>query len=434
MFTVGNMKEAIDESIGVSILRNVKLLSTLSDKQLLIISRSLKKETYEMGHAIIVQGEAGDHFYMIAKGEVSVTVNHVEVAKLGEGSFFGEKALLGNDVRGATCTAVAAETVCLLLTRNDFNRLLGPLDELIRQESNRRNLALKATPSTSKAKSFFNSFFSGPLDESEEQDPKKTAALAAKKSADSRATLQKQAAAVGLDLLQKFGAQYKLEQFASVQLLYEGVFSCVKIVQHTGTRKAFVLKIFKKQSLFENNLERAPFNEKEVLVMFDYPFIPACYATFKDSNALYFLMELLPGGDFWSLLYSGNIELVKNPPTSHMLGLTIKDALFYIVNIITIILHVHEKEVAYRDLKPENLVIDSTGYIKLVDFGNAKFLPAPHMTNTMCGSPEYVAPEMVLARDHNHGVDYWSLGILVYEILTRSTPFEHDNAVDIVFM
>ena len=82
---VGNMKQAIDESMGVSILRQVKLLNSLSDKQLLIISRSLKKETYDNGHVIITQGEAGDHFYMIANGDVSVTVNHVEVAKLTAG-------------------------------------------------------------------------------------------------------------------------------------------------------------------------------------------------------------------------------------------------------------------------------------------------------------------------------------------------------------
>lgn len=436
---LGNMKEAIDESVGTQILRKVKLLDGLNDKQLLIISRCLTKEQYDVGHEIITQGEQGDHFYMLATGEVTVTVNHVEVAKLGAGAFFGEKALLANDVRGATVTACTAPCVCLLLTRADFTRLLGPLDEIIREESKRRTAAAKRD--TAK-KGFFSSFFSGPSDEEEaadHRDPKRVEdrvkgdpVVAAAQAEASRQKLLKVKTAVGLDLLQAFGAQYRLAQFAPVQLLYDGVFSCVKLVQHTGTAKTFALKVFKKQVLMENNLERAPFNEKDLMVIFDFPFIVGCYATFTDHDSLYFLEELLPGGDFWALLYGGGVELAKNPDTSHCTGLVQKDALFYIVNVITILLHVHENDIAYRDLKPENFVIDSTGYLKLVDFGNAKFLPAPMMTNTMCGSPEYVAPEMVLARDHNHSVDYWSLGILVYEILTRSTPFEHDNAVSVL--
>ena len=301
--------------------------------------------------------------------------------------------MLANDVRGATCTSVGAETVCFLLNRNDFTRLLGPLDELIREESNRRHLAVKSNTATTKAKGFFSSFFSGPMDEEEEEEmaSKPVRSLTGGGgSADKalRATMQKQASAVGLDLLQKFGAQYHLNQFAAVQLLYDGMFSSVKLVQHTETSKTFALKVFKKQALFENNLERAPLNEKEVLVMFDYPYIPGCYAVFKDANALYLLMELLPGGDMWSLLYGGTITLSKNPPSSHLQGLTLKDAMFYIVNVITVLLHIHEKDVAYRDLKPENLVVDKLGYVKVVDFGNAKYLPAPHMANTMCGSPE----------------------------------------------
>ena len=428
---LGNVKDAIDESIGISILRNVKLLQDLNDRQLSIISRSLQKEIYTVGDVIIQQGETGDHFYMIEKGEVSVTVNHVEVAKLNEGAFFGEQALLKNDVRSATVTSTG-DTACLLLTRNDFTRLLGPLDSLIHAEAEKRT-ANAAKVKLNKGFSIFN-LLSGPMDEAEEEElvnPRKRAATGAdavKEMATQRRGMLKQASAVGLELLDKFGADYKLDQFASVQLLYDGQFSSVKMVQHSNG-KTFALKIFKKQNLYENNLERAPINEKEIQAVFDFPFICGMYATFKDHNALYILQELLPGGDFWSLLYSDVIKLAKPPITSSIQGLTIKDSMFYIISIITTLLHIHENDVAYRDLKPENLVIDQNGYIKFVDFGNAKYLPAPNMTNTMCGSPEYVAPEMVLARDHNHSVDYWSLGILVYEMLTKTTPFEHENAV-----
>jgi serine/threonine protein kinase len=90
----------------------------------------------------------------------------------------------------------------------------------------------------------------------------------------------------------------------------------------------------------------------------------------------------------------------------------------------------HEKKIAYRDLKPENLVFDERGYVKLVDLGLAKFIPAGK-TWTICGTPDYIAPEIILHEGHNHAVDCWAIGILIYEMLTGTTPFADSDAMKV---
>ena len=116
---LGTLKDAETESVGLSILRKVKILEGLSDKQLVTVSKHLKTMEYEDGQSIISQGEEeGDSFYMIAEGEVAVTVNHAEVARLKVGSYFGEMALMNDDKRNATVTASGPVT-CLALHRSE---------------------------------------------------------------------------------------------------------------------------------------------------------------------------------------------------------------------------------------------------------------------------------------------------------------------------
>ncbi|MGH0115499.1 UNVERIFIED_CONTAM: hypothetical protein FKN15_024829, partial [Acipenser sinensis] len=139
-------------------------------------------------------------------------------------------------------------------------------------------------------------------------------------------------------------------------------------------------------------------------------FLIRLYRTFKDSKYLYMLMEACLGGELWTILRDrGSFE----DSTTR----------FYTACVVEAFAYLHSKGIIYRDLKPENLILDQRGYAKLVDFGFAKKIGFGKKTWTFCGTPEYVAPEIILNKGHDISADYWSLGILMYELLTGSPPF-----------
>lgn len=393
---LGTLKDAETQSTGITILRKVKLLEGLSEKQLVIISRSLETKDYENGENIVNQGDEGDKFYMIASGAVSIYVNHAEVARLNTGSYFGEMALMNDERRNATVTALGPVT-CLTLNRSQFVKLLGPLDDILKEEARRREEAAKS------------SGLFGRLQ---------------------RGLFQKRSSEKKISENPTTGVRFNLEEFSSVRILGTGRFGVVKLVQHNGSYKAYALKVLHKALLEEFKHEQAVINEKNLLQSLDHPFIPAIYGTFQDINSLYILLELIPGGDMWSILYDeAHHTQFSNP--SKFGGIEVNMAKFYFCNILCAISYLHSNDIIYRDLKPENLVMDRTGYLKLVDFGSAKSLTSNSLTNTICGTPEYLAPEMLAARGHNRAVDFWAIGVFLYELLNRSTPFEQNDTVGI---
>ena len=126
------------------------------------------------------------------------------------------------------------------------------------------------------------------------------------------------------------------------------------------------------------------------------------------------LMESCLGGQLWTILRDkGNFD----DPTTR----------FYTACVVEAIDNLHNRGIIYRDLKPKNLLLDSAGYVKLVDFGFAKKLQGGRKTWTFCGTPEYVAPEVILNKGHDISADYWSLGVLMFELLTGSPPFNESD-------
>ena len=160
-------------------------------------------------------------------------------------------------------------------------------------------------------------------------------------------------------------------------------------------------------------------NEKIILQKCIHPFILQLITTYKDENCLYMLLELVQGGELFNLLHNMGGYL----SSSH--------AVFYAACVLDVLAFLHKNNILYRDLKPENLLIDKEGYIKVVDFGFAKVVK--DRTFTLCGTPEYLAPELVLGKGHNKGVDYWALGVLIYEMLCGYSPFaDHENGDQII--
>jgi cGMP-dependent protein kinase len=387
---LGSMQQALEESIGVSILKNVKLLKTLNEKQLMTISRVLTSEEFPPGADIIKQGEDGEKFYMVSDGQVSIQINCVEVVKLGKSSFFGEGSLLKNEKRSATVTAVTP-TKCLVLSRENFIKYLGPLDAIMKAEADKR----KPPP---EEPSFLSSLFSS----------KTLSVESVMKAASTSPTRNK---------------LFDLDQLIRVRIIGRGTFSKAYLVRHTQNNKEFALKVLYKQTLHNVHQEKAVLQERDIMMKFDNPFITAIFATFQDARALYMVQQYIPGGDLWMLMKNNLL------PKSRLGGISTEHATFYSSNALCAIAHMHDNDVIYRDLKPENLCIDVTGFLRVVDFGSAKKLAGDALTNTMVGTPEYIAPELVMSRGHNRAMDLWALGIMLYELLTGVSPFYNSNAV-----
>lgn len=183
-----------------------------------------------------------------------------------------------------------------------------------------------------------------------------------------------------------------------------------------GIEEACAIKRLKKHSLIEQKQVDHVISEKKLLASVNHPFIVNMLGTFKDDKYLYIVMECLFGGDFFGYLRS-------------MDRLSSDAALFYASQVIAIFEYMHSHNIIYRDLKPENLLLGTDGYLKLTDFGFAKVVEL--RTYTLCGTPEYLAPEILLNKGHGKAVDWWTLGILIYEMLVGYPPFYDEEPMGI---
>lgn len=214
------------------------------------------------------------------------------------------------------------------------------------------------------------------------------------------------------------------EDFELIKTLGTGTFARVWLVRLTNPKdgdqnKVFALKILRKVDVIRLKQVEHVRNERNVLAaVAGHPFITTMVASFQDTDSLYMLLDYCPGGEVFSYLRRARRF---NEPTSQ----------FYAAEIVLILEFLHEKEgVAYRDLKPENILIDAEGHLKLVDFGFAKKVDNRE-TYTLCGTPEYLAPEVIRNTGHGCAVDWWAFGILVYEFLVGQPPFWDQNPMKI---
>lgn len=166
----------------------------------------------------------------------------------------------------------------------------------------------------------------------------------------------------------------------------------------------------KKSQIVETRQQQHIMSEKEIMGEANCQFVVKLFKTFKDRKYLYMLMESCLGGELWTILRD----------KGHFDDATTR---FYTACVVEAFDYLHARNIIYRDLKPENLLLDVQGYVKLVDFGFAKKLQSGRKTWTFCGTPEYVAPEVILNRGHDISADYWSLGVLMFELLTGTNWF-----------
>ncbi|XP_037081184.1 LOW QUALITY PROTEIN: cGMP-dependent protein kinase, isozyme 2 forms cD5/T2-like [Pollicipes pollicipes] len=206
-------------------------------------------------------------------------------------------------------------------------------------------------------------------------------------------------------------ADVKLSDLAVIATLGVGGFGRVELVQMVADKsRSFALKQMKKAQIVETRQQQHIMSEKEIMEEANCDFIVKLFKTFKDRKYLYMLMESCMGGELWTILRDrGNFDDATTR--------------FYTACVVEAFDYLHARGIIYRDLKPENLLLDNRGYVKLVDFGFAKKLLVGRKTWTFCGTPEYVAPEIILNKGHDISADYWSLGVLMFELLTGTPPF-----------
>jgi len=457
------------------VLRKVPFLSDMAEMDLLRISDALTSVNFPEGERLINKGDVGEVFYILREGKVKVSdigfgdSQYVDQI-IGPGDYFGERALLTGDARSANITAVTNCTT-LCLSRETFEIVLGPLQHLIDQYAKKRTLEgvpvfahsefqpfemtrltelltersfpagtilaeegkpfeqnlyiiregrLVASSSKGQVNTLMDADYFGAL---WLKEPKGSLSpVTAKIEADTECGVLTRAdieSVIGdIKRLGKptrmqgatLNKTIRLKDLVKFRILGVGTFGKVWLVSHKKTGAPYALKQLSKREIIGHHQVEGVLREKNIMANIKHPFVVDLVATFQDDRHLFMLIALVQGGELFSVIHTETRDGIPNG-----------NSRFYAACILESLSHLHRRSISYRDLKPENILIDSKGYCVLVDLGFAKVVS--EKTYTLCGTPEYLAPEIILSKGHDSGVDYWAFGVLIYEMLVGRSPF-----------
>eukprot|EP00456_Euglypha_rotunda_P048543 TRINITY_DN388_c0_g1_i7.p1 TRINITY_DN388_c0_g1~~TRINITY_DN388_c0_g1_i7.p1 ORF type:complete len:522 (+),score=125.71 TRINITY_DN388_c0_g1_i7:100-1566(+) len=206
----------------------------------------------------------------------------------------------------------------------------------------------------------------------------------------------------------------KLEDFELLKVLGRGSFGKVMQVRKKTDGKVYAMKILKKRAIIARNQVEHTKAERKILQSLQHPFLMTLRYAFQSKEKLYFVLDYFQGGELFFHL-KNNRRFPEDV------------ARIYVGEIGLALGHLHSLQVIYRDLKPENILLDDNGHVCLTDFGLSKDVDPTDKAHTFCGTPEYLAPEIVTGAGHDKAVDWWSLGILLYELTVGIPPFYSQN-------
>uniref|UniRef100_UPI00358EDD2A protein kinase C epsilon type-like n=1 Tax=Myxine glutinosa TaxID=7769 RepID=UPI00358EDD2A len=211
-----------------------------------------------------------------------------------------------------------------------------------------------------------------------------------------------------------------LKNFSFIKVLGKGSFGKVMLAELRGTNEVFAIKVLKKDSIVQDDDIDCTMTEKRVLALAQqHPYLTQLYCCFQTQDRLFFVMEYVNGGD---LMFQIQRSRKFDEPRSR----------FYAAEVISALTFLHNQGVIYRDLKLDNILLDAEGHCKLADFGMCKEnIWNAATTNTFCGTPDYIAPEILQELEYSASVDWWALGVLMYEMMAGQPPFEADNEDDL---
>ena len=203
-----------------------------------------------------------------------------------------------------------------------------------------------------------------------------------------------------------------IEDFQLLKVVGRGSFGKVYMARKKDDGKIFAIKTLKKDFIIRTNQMTNTKIERDIMQKITHPFVVKLHYAFQSPETLYFVTDFLNGGELFFHL-------------CNEIRFSEERAKFYAAEMVLALSHLHSQGVIYRDLKPENVLIDNEGHLKLTDFGLSKMKqPENGLTNTFCGTPEYLAPEIIKNVGHSFGVDWWSLGMLLYEMISGINPFK----------
>lgn len=377
---LGPLHELLDNKLAATVLSSVPLLSVLSAVERSTIIPCFRTIEVRDG-GVIHAGGPTSNFYVVKEGAVRAR-GPSGTDSYGPGEWWGPGALKADVDDPRRITAIGPASL-FVISRAEFEARIGPL----RKISSRPSVMMRAQDfATLRAELGIPETSSGStLEQVVEEDEED----------------EEDGASSG---------GYRLADLETIAFLGAGAFGRVTLVRDRRSGDAFALKRLSKTQVMETNQLTNVTNEKNIMRKLNHVFILRLVATFQDTDSLYMMLERVMGGELFSYLANTSGGIVSD-----------QHARFYSGCVLLALEHMHDQNILYRDLKPENIMIDEEGYCRVIDFGFAKVVE--DRTYTICGTPEYLAPELVLGRGHHKGVDYWAVGVLIYEMLVGYSPY-----------
>jgi len=459
------------------VLKKVPFLENLDECYLSQMAYAATPEFFTTGETIVTKGEPGEKFYVVKEGKV--VVRDIEVGgkkfddQVGE-EYFGERAIVQDEPRAANIVALE-DTVTLSLSRDVFLKVLGPLKDLIIRSNDLRKLKgllafsrsdvndseLKNLTSLIKdvkvaaKKTIFHEgasidgavyiVRSGSVTVTSTTLPIKTITqggtfgethINTEKFVAQGTAVADEDCVLGVltekkiySVIRDRSRLYnplarpeeqedtkapilKLDDLEKHHILGVGTFGKVWLVSNKGASQpeAYALKIQRKRQLLDQSQVDGVYREMQIMSSLNHPFIIKMVNAYQDAETVMMLLVLVQGGELFSLMKKSKRRRLGE-----------SNSCFYAAGILEALSYMHHRNILYRDLKPENVLIDKDGYPVIVDLGFAKIVP--DKTFTLCGTPWYIAPEVILGRGHDKGCDLWSFAVMLHEMICSITPF-----------